>query len=199
MPKIPSAQSETDFTDTEDDVEIGGKIVRDFLNIISNLVVIIFSSQSERTLKTSSSKTRNKSKRSTRSDHINSPKSNLTTMSLPGSEMVKNYDDMLPGEKQREGVVNSDVIVLSELENENAYPEEISEDQHIEVLQQNRAQCLKDGYMLEKENFDRLHYEDPRVTELKRTEVIFFLSLILHWFSCLFLLLVFNLGYCCVF
>lgn len=89
--------------------------------------------------------------------------------------MTADLDDMSPKESDdmvmSDEVVSSGVIVLSEVESEKACPVEISEEQHIEVLRQNRAQCLQDGYMLEKEDFDKLHYEDPMVTELKHTEV----------------------------
>lgn len=47
----------------------------------------------------------------------------------------------------------------------------MSEEEHMEMLHMQREQCLTDGYMLEKPQFDHLHYEDPRVTELKRTDV----------------------------
>lgn len=39
------------------------------------------------------------------------------------------------------------------------------------MLQEQREQCLNDGYMLPTADFDRLHYEDPRVTELKLMDV----------------------------
>lgn len=47
----------------------------------------------------------------------------------------------------------------------------MSEAEHTKMLQTQREQCLSDGYMLPTADFDRLHYEDPRVTELKHMDV----------------------------
>lgn len=48
---------------------------------------------------------------------------------------------------------------------------QITDEEHAEKLQLQREQCLQDGYMLQPDDFERLHYEDPRVTELKQTDV----------------------------
>lgn len=66
---------------------------------------------------------------------------------------------------------------LSIMEDES-FVKEMSEEEHMEMLRAQREQCLTDGYMLPKPDFDHLHYEDPRVTELKRTDVS---HVSVHW------------------
>lgn len=65
---------------------------------------------------------------------------------------------------------------------------DISEAEQIKRLQKQREQCMSDGYMLPTADFDRLHYEDPRVTELKQMDVSGLRKLMIGMFSVFFAL-----------
>lgn len=53
----------------------------------------------------------------------------------------------------------------------DSYVETLTEAEHLAMLNQNKAQALQDGYMLEPIDFENYHYEDPKVTLLKQTDV----------------------------
>lgn len=117
------------------------------------------------------------SKQESKRNRRNSKQSIATNASADEKEVVLNESEVVP---TSDGVVTTEVtVVLSEIESEKARPADINEEEHIEILSKNRAQCMKDGYMLEKPEFDKLHYEDPMVTELKLTEVSIHLIIII--------------------
>lgn len=59
----------------------------------------------------------------------------------------------------------------SSIGNAEAFGEPIDEGQQIQMLKKQCEQALQDGYMMETAEFEHLHYEDPRVTNLKMTNV----------------------------
>lgn len=65
---------------------------------------------------------------------------------------------------------DDDEDTLSALD-KDSYVETLTEAEHLEMLNQGKAQALQDGYMLEPIDFENYHYEDPKVTLLKQTDV----------------------------
>lgn len=63
---------------------------------------------------------------------------------------------------------------LSNLDKDN-YTEQVSASEHNKMLENNIKTETAKGNMLSKTNFKLLHYEDPRIVELKMTDVSVFI------------------------
>lgn len=81
------------------------------------------------------------------------------------SEKSTDVEDVIVDERSLGG------DTLSLLANNVSAVEEMSDKDHIEMLAQAKEKAIADGYMLEPTDFDNLHYEDPKVTQLKQTDV----------------------------
>ena len=80
-------------------------------------------------------------------------------------------------ETEQEETSKEELIDVVKLELPNISGEEVeyihimTDEMHKEHINSMLEKAVDDGYMLQQQEFDMLHYEDPMVSQLKETDV----------------------------
>lgn len=103
--------------------------------------------------------------------------SNATSKTTVIDVMRRDGGEALTEDEYEYGLVEErDSLSICE---ENEYVEGITASEHMIMLEENKKKAIDDGYMLEKIDYDNLHYEDPMVTKLKQTDVSTYIVIII--------------------
>lgn len=103
---------------------------------------------------------------------VNSPAERQSTAESSGSERFLAPQSDGESEEMAGPAICTTKDTLSRLADQDSYvAEEMTKDEHIAMLAVAKEKAIAEGYMLPQEDFDQIHYEDPKVTELKSTDV----------------------------